>query len=290
MAHFFFSFETLAQRLHSRLQVERLGVCGAGKPCSAGATHSVPQAILGHPCSHSSGECGQVLHLDHHDQHGCLEPLARVYEGHALACPVDHICVHQLALWFGLGASERHPFISDANPVQDFVVDWSLLRPGYKLLRPDLAYPSRWLYYFAMALNILVRFSWVWTLPEPSQVPGLRSWIFAVLEIVRRWVWNFFRVETEHLGNADAYRVTGEVPIPARNLVGSAAPRTAHHGPVRRNLSKLGDKLVGSEAGRGPDALNIGARGRAGQREYEARRPGDYGNDLDMNVGNHIMV
>jgi hypothetical protein len=177
--------------------------------------------------------------------------------------------------------------------LQDFIVDWSLLRPGYKCLRPDLGYPSKWLYYAAMLLNVLARFTWIWTLPDPTRVPRLRSFIFALVEIVRRWVWNFFRVETEHLGNADAYRVTREVPLPYRKLTkdeSDAAPRSAHRGVVRQKLTQLGDKLVGAEAGRGPDALNVGARGRASTREYEARRPGDYATDLDMNVGNHIMV
>ena len=44
----------------------------------------------------------------------------------------------------------------------DFVVDWSLLRPGYKLLRPDLGYSFRPFYYFAMVTNLLIRFIWVW--------------------------------------------------------------------------------------------------------------------------------
>lgn len=41
-------------------------------------------------------------------------------------------------------------------------------------------------------------------------------------------------------------------------------------------LRHLRATIVGeSAAGRGPDALNVGARGHAAQREYEARRPGD---------------
>jgi hypothetical protein len=41
-------------------------------------------------------------------------------------------------------------------------------------------------------------------------------------------------------------------------------------------LKSIRATIVGeSAAGRGPDALNVGARGHAAQREYEARRPGD---------------
>jgi len=35
-----------------------------------------------------------------------------------------------------------------------------------------------------------------------------------MLEMLRRWQWNFYRLENEHLGNMDQYRVTREVPLP----------------------------------------------------------------------------
>jgi xenotropic and polytropic retrovirus receptor 1 len=54
--------------------------------------------------------------------------------------------------------------------------------------------------------------------------------ILAILEILRRWQWNFCeiltlslllhpdlppdRLENEHLGNMDQYRITREVPLP----------------------------------------------------------------------------
>jgi len=34
------------------------------------------------------------------------------------------------------------------------------------------------------------------------------------LEMLRRVQWNFYRLENEHLGNMDQYRVTREVPLP----------------------------------------------------------------------------
>lgn len=47
-----------------------------------------------------------------------------------------------------------------------------------------------------------------------------------------------------------------------------------HH---KTQLDKLRNKVLGrSSQGRGPNALNVGARGHAKQREYEAGRPGDY--------------
>ncbi|KAJ7033656.1 hypothetical protein C8F04DRAFT_1103695 [Mycena alexandri] len=42
----------------------------------------------------------------------------------------------------------------------------------------------------------------------------LRTFIGGSFEMLRRWQWNFYRVENEHLGNVDQYRVTREVPLP----------------------------------------------------------------------------
>jgi len=42
----------------------------------------------------------------------------------------------------------------------------------------------------------------------------VRTFIAALLEMLRRWQWNFYRLENEHLGNMDQYRVTREMPLP----------------------------------------------------------------------------
>ena len=35
-----------------------------------------------------------------------------------------------------------------------------------------------------------------------------------MLEVFRRWLWNFIRLENEHIGNADAYKIVRELPLP----------------------------------------------------------------------------
>lgn len=42
----------------------------------------------------------------------------------------------------------------------------------------------------------------------------LRGFVVAVLELLRRIQWNSFRVESEHLGNLDAYRITRTIALP----------------------------------------------------------------------------
>ncbi|EIW72108.1 hypothetical protein TREMEDRAFT_70627 [Tremella mesenterica DSM 1558] len=157
----------------------------------------------------------------------------------------------------------------------DLIVDWSLFRPNSGGLRPDLGYQNRYVYYFAMVTNIIIRFVWVWYLPYPTQHTRLRSFFFSLAEMLRRWQWNFFRVETEHLGNADAYRVTREIPLPYRRVEHDSDEEThlkSHHLSV--HLDRL-RQSIRKGSGRGPDELDVGPRGHAASREYEARRPGD---------------
>lgn len=65
-----------------------------------------------------------------------------------------------------------------------------------------------------MITNIMIRFVWVIYIPTDGPNYVIRTFIAAMLEMLRRWQWNFIRLENEHLGNVDQYRVTREVPLP----------------------------------------------------------------------------
>ncbi|WWC91724.1 uncharacterized protein L201_006671 [Kwoniella dendrophila CBS 6074] len=196
----------------------------------------------------------------------------------------------------------------------DLVIDWSLIRPQAGLLRKDLGYSRRYVYYIAMVTNVFIRFVFIWYLPVSTRNPRLRSFFFALAEMLRRWQWNFFRVETEHLGNADAYRVTREIPLPYRRINNDSdeepeqevsdlhqtssgiydKEKLKKRNPLSVQLDKLRRRHNiqhnnsnssisnannaddnNAEVGRGPDALNVGPRGHRKERDYEARRPGD---------------
>ncbi|WWD19646.1 hypothetical protein CI109_104108 [Kwoniella shandongensis] len=209
----------------------------------------------------------------------------------------------------------------------DLAIDWSLFRPKSGLLRKDLGYSRRFVYYFAMVSNLFLRFIFIWYIPNSQSHVRTRSFFFAFAEMLRRWQWNFFRVETEHLGNADAYRVTREIPLPYRRVNRDSDDDDDEASPEREKITRASsrrsarkstnlvsvqlDKLrrritsrssksnansisnsnsdsgqnMGSHVvinglgGRGPDALDAGPRGHRGQREYEARRPGDSRDD-----------
>lgn len=99
----------------------------------------------------------------------------------------------------------------------DILMDWSLMRrhAKYPLLRSDLIYTSYVpLYYFAIISNIVIRFEFLMYIPEHGINYVIRTFIAAMLEMLRRWQWNFYRLENEHVGNMDQYRVTREVPLP----------------------------------------------------------------------------
>lgn len=124
-----------------------------------------------------------------------------------------------------------------------------------------------------------------------------RSTLFYIVQLLQSISRSFLhgkrlrivRLETEHQGNADSYRVTRDIPLPYRRIDPDTDDDDLTSKPKdRSNLDKLRAKILGRTThGRGVDALNVGPRGHAKQREYEASRPGDYptrGTTSDENV------
>ncbi|KAG6712983.1 hypothetical protein I3843_05G120000 [Carya illinoinensis] len=101
----------------------------------------------------------------------------------------------------------------------DLVFDWGLLQRQSKnrWLRDKLLIPHKSVYFGAMVLNVLLRFAWLRTVLgfELSFLhPESLITILASLEIIRRGIWNFFRLENEHLNNVGKYRAFKSVPLP----------------------------------------------------------------------------
>jgi len=110
-------------------------------------------------------------------------------------------------------------FSSGYGLAWDLLMDWSILdlHGKHVPLRQHLIYTNTIpAYYISILSNLLIRFGWIWYLLFRSHSPSLpvRSFILASLEMIRRVMWNFYRLENEHLGNMDQYRVTREVPLP----------------------------------------------------------------------------
>ncbi|XWS33990.1 hypothetical protein CRYUN_Cryun21dG0000900 [Craigia yunnanensis] len=101
----------------------------------------------------------------------------------------------------------------------DFVKDWGLLQLNSKnpWLRNELMLGRKFIYYFSMGLNLILRLAWLQTVLHSSfehvdyRVTGL---FLAALEVIRRGLWNFYRLENEHLNNAGKFRAVKTVPLP----------------------------------------------------------------------------
>ncbi|KAL1215323.1 Phosphate transporter PHO1-like protein [Cardamine amara subsp. amara] len=101
----------------------------------------------------------------------------------------------------------------------DFVHDWGLLNRKSKnrWLRDKLLVPQKRVYFIAMILNVLLRFAWLQTVLDFEFKSFHRQTTIAVvasLEIIRRGMWNFFRLENEHLNNVGKFRAFKSVPLP----------------------------------------------------------------------------
>ncbi|XP_020239766.1 phosphate transporter PHO1 homolog 3 [Cajanus cajan] len=106
-----------------------------------------------------------------------------------------------------------------ASTYWDLVIDWGLLQKHSKnrWLRDKLVVPHKIVYFIAMVLNVLLRFAWLQTVLKFNftflHKQAMTS-IVASLEIIRRGIWNFFRLENEHLNNVGKYRAFKSVPLP----------------------------------------------------------------------------
>ncbi|KAK3811144.1 MAG: EXS family-domain-containing protein, partial [Benniella sp.] len=104
----------------------------------------------------------------------------------------------------------------------DVYMDWGLFRfgkygggaYGRPFLRPELVYSWEWAYYVAIVLDFLGRFSWILRVVSLDVNPLILSFSLALIEVLRRWMWNFFRLENEHLNNCGQFRAIKDIPLP----------------------------------------------------------------------------
>ncbi|KAF9990579.1 hypothetical protein BGZ75_001143 [Mortierella antarctica] len=104
----------------------------------------------------------------------------------------------------------------------DIYMDWGLFRfgslkggaQGHPFLRQELVYSRTWVYYMAIVLDFVGRFSWLARLIPMNVNVYLLSFSLAFIEVLRRWQWNFFRLENEHLNNCGQFRAIKDIPLP----------------------------------------------------------------------------
>ena len=67
-----------------------------------------------------------------------------------------------------------------------------------------------------MVEDFVLRFAWIakYFIKHETTLNGaITSTIFSLLEIFRRFVWNFFRLENEHLNNCGEFRAVRDISV-----------------------------------------------------------------------------
>ncbi|KAL0856012.1 hypothetical protein Bca101_061165 [Brassica carinata] len=113
------------------------------------------------------------------------------------------------------------------NTYWDIFKDWGLMNRNSKnpWLRDKLLIPHKSTYFIVMVVNVVLRLAWMQTVLGIKEAPFLHKRalvaVVAILEIVRRGIWNFFRLENEHLNNVGKYRAFKSVPLPFQEVGGN---------------------------------------------------------------------
>lgn len=104
--------------------------------------------------------------------------------------------------------------------VWDYKMDWGFFDKNAgenKFLREVIVYSSKSYYYFAIVQNFLLRFLWLVRLYDiglkGETYKDLVTTFLGFFEVFRRFVWNFFRLENEHLNNCGQFRAVRDISI-----------------------------------------------------------------------------
>ncbi|XP_030568571.1 xenotropic and polytropic retrovirus receptor 1 isoform X2 [Drosophila novamexicana] len=138
---------------------------------------------------------------------------------------------------------------------KDFGI-FKIWRGEHLFLREKLVYPQAF-YYFVIIENLILRCFWAvefLVLYHKLITPYNIKTFASILEITRRFIWNYIRLENEHLYNCGHFRATRDIHLAAlnsqqermlENMMGEpdgAAPGTAAHAgrkpDERRRLGK----------------------------------------------------
>ncbi|XP_065265175.1 solute carrier family 53 member 1 isoform X2 [Emys orbicularis] len=109
--------------------------------------------------------------------------------------------------------------------IWDLKMDWGLFDKNAgenTFLREEIVYPQKAYYYCAIVEDVILRFAWTIQISLTSMqvfpyAGDVISTVFAPLEVFRRFVWNFFRLENEHLNNCGEFRAVRDISVAPMN-------------------------------------------------------------------------
>lgn len=138
----------------------------------------------------------------------------------------------------------------------DIKMDWGLFDSGAgenKFLREEVVYSSKGFYYFAIIEDFILRCMWLpsFILTQNNYIGAeLMTSMTAPLEVFRRFVWNFFRLENEHLNNCGKFRAVRDIsvaPIDSSDHVVILKMMDDDNGVVNRSTKKKSNKKAHKE-------------------------------------------
>lgn len=156
--------------------------------------------------------------------------------------------------------------------VWDLAMDWSLLNPyaKYPFLRDNLGFKNPLWYYLAMLIDPIIRFNWVFFLIFENSVQhsAFVSFAISLSEVLRRFMWTFFRMENEHCTNVSLYRASREVPLPYKIEHSPPPGRAAPFSPTLTHTSATGTTTAFE-----PTTAAAAAAGRHDEEAQTRQRP-----------------
>ncbi|KAK8789372.1 hypothetical protein WA588_001257 [Blastocystis sp. NMH] len=106
----------------------------------------------------------------------------------------------------------------------DIREDWGLLENSnvhskWFMLREKTLIPYPFIYHLFIFADILLRFAWVTRIRTQKRMDEDISYLlFGTLEVIRRGMWNIFRMENEQVNNCGKFRADLDVPIPFSDI------------------------------------------------------------------------
>lgn len=99
----------------------------------------------------------------------------------------------------------------------DITVEWGFLSNKI-LLRDIRAFRQTWIYYLAMVLNLGFRYAWTLTISPTlftsNKAKSIVTTSVALVELVRRMIWNVFKIECEHVKFIGKFKSMTEDDLP----------------------------------------------------------------------------
>ena len=151
----------------------------------------------------------------------------------------------------------------------------------HSFLRNTLAYKRVWWYYFAIGIDPILRFNWIFhaIYRNQAQHSSNISFLIALSEVIRRFIWTIIRVENEHCNNVTLTKASRDIELPYQISNASKDDlESAIDGPLSSNSS--GATLDAPESG----TSSLRQRPSGGPRPTAQKSP-----SIRQRVGTHIQ-